>query len=155
MKIYLDIDGVLADFVGHFFEYLNLPNHLPTDWNDERIRSNFHLIENDTKFWITMPRLIDSLPFIPHGYITSRPIDNAVTTFWLGANGFPFAPCITIKPGSLKSEHLDSGICLIDDAAHNYEDAINNGIKCLLFDTTYNRHIETPHRIKSLHEVVK
>lgn len=153
MKIYLDIDGVLADFVGHFFKYLNLPDHLPTEWNDTRIRENFHLIANDEKFWITMPRLVDTLPFTPDGYLTSRPIDNSVTTFWLGKNGFPYAPCKTIKPGELKSDHIESGICLIDDAAHNFEDLESNGIPCLLFDTTYNRHIETDKRITSLHDV--
>lgn len=154
MKLYLDIDGVLADFVGHFFKYLDLPDHAPTEWDDTRIRTHFHKIEQDKDFWLSIPPLVKTIPFEPYAYITTRPIYNDVSVHWLAANGFPFAPCMTTQSPYTKAHYMHEDGILIDDAAHNFKEVVHAGKRCLLLNTTYNQHVNTLDRIHSLDDVL-
>ncbi len=39
-KVYLDVDGCIADFEQYYLKYLNLPEHHALDWNDYRFKEN-------------------------------------------------------------------------------------------------------------------
>jgi len=152
---WMDIDGVIADFCAHVINYLGLPDHPFTEWNDNRIRDNWHLIADDLVFWQTIPAMNRDIPFEITGYITSRPISSEESVKWLSANGFPKAEVITIPPMGSKGEVLRDkhNAVLIDDGGHNYEDCVKHGVRCYLFDTPYNRHIDTDMRIYNLSEI--
>jgi hypothetical protein len=148
--MYYDLDGVLCDFVSHFFDYLSLPNHEPEIWDDPRIIDNFHKIKNDYIFWLSIPPLIDSIPIKPTAYVTNRPIPSHISADWLWRHGFPYAPVATLKN---KAEIIPAGSKMVDDAPHNYEELTAAGVHCYLLDKPYNRHIQTDKRIYSLAEI--
>ena len=155
-KYWLDVDGLIASFCSHFWNYLNLPDHDATEWNDSRIRDNFHLVAEDLNFWFSMPAMNTGIdPRRVAGYITTRPISSEATKTWLHMNKFPMRSVITVKHGGSKGEILKNikDAVLVDDGAHNYEDCVKHGVECYLYDTTYNRHIETDKRIYSLSEL--
>lgn len=154
-KYWLDIDGVLADFCGHVVKTFNLPDHPFTEWNDSRIRDNWKAFENDVNFWLSMPRIEQPISFKISGYITARPVPSCVSAYWLAKNGFPYAPVVTVAPMGSKTDHLKyhSEVVLIDDAAHNFNECVSNGVACMLYNTPYNQHVDTPYRIYSLGEI--
>jgi hypothetical protein len=92
-KIGLDIDGVLADFIGHLKKVCELGDHKVHYWNDPLILKAFEKVKKDPNFWSEIPPLIpgNSLLFEPHCYITARSIDPEITERWLDFHGFPKA----------------------------------------------------------------
>jgi hypothetical protein len=57
-KVYLDIDGVIADFGTHFLNYLQIDDKTPpTTWDDPRFVQNMHRVKEDVNFWMTIPPL--------------------------------------------------------------------------------------------------
>lgn len=159
-RIGLDIDGIVADFGVHFLNYLNIEDKsFPTKWDDDRFINNFHKIENDVEFWMTIPKLIEpsELDFKPVIYVTARPIDNKVTECWLANNGFPQAPVITVGTGGSKVQHLKNTVDLfVDDAVHNFVQLENNGVNCLLMDRSHNQNYEVGNkRIYNINEVME
>lgn len=141
-RIGLDIDGPCADFINHFFTYLKLDKTEPKYWNDFRIRKNFHLIEKDIKFWLSIPPSIkgEDLPFEPVLYCTARPIDSSITEKWLEKNGFPYAPVITVPHQTSKVDAI-KGKCdiFIDDNYDNFIQLNDAGINCYLFTQSHNK----------------
>lgn len=140
-KVWIDIDGILASFEQHFLEYLNLPLHAPTDWNDPRFRKNFDKIATDDTFWISCPTLIkpEDITYPIDGYCTTRPCNYYIIECWLELNGFPTAAIINTEKGVKKSDVL-KGICdiMVDDSIYNFVDLNSNGITCYLMTRPHN-----------------
>ena len=159
-RVYLDIDGILADFETHFLSYLNLPTDHPTDWNDSRFRDNFHLILNDTEFWLTIPPIVNTIEisYPIEGYCTSRPISNEVTQEWLDMYGFPKGQLINVGMEGKKSEVLKD-ICdvFVDDSIKNFIDCHNNGILCYLMTRPHNeKYTDVGHlRVKNMNDFIQ
>lgn len=158
-RIGLDIDGVLANFQKHVFEYLGQPAKVVTHWNDPGVRDNYEVVKKDPKFWATIPALISpvDIPFEPHCYITARSIDPKVTQAWLDSNGFPKATLYCVASGESKIETAKkSGIELfVDDHYVNFVELTNAGIFTYLMDAPYNQHYDVGHRrIKQLKDIV-
>lgn len=157
-RIGLDIDGVLADFVGHLMKVSNNENHKPEHWNDPIVRREFEKVKKDEKFWAEIPALLtrEDVPFEPHCYITARSINPEVTQAWLDRNLFPTAPLYCVGVGESKIEVAKkSGIdVMVDDSIDNFTELNSNGIFCYLYDAPYNRKYNVGHkRIKSLKEI--
>lgn len=160
LKIGLDIDEVLADFLGSWTKEwgLNYPNSWFFDYN---ILERFETLRVNNKldsFYLNLKPLIDpkSIPFEPHAYVTSRPVTCDVTKLWLENNGFPSRPVITVPVGSSKVDVIkSSGIDIfIDDRYDNFEELNRNGICCYLFDAPHNQRYDVGFkRIKSLQEL--
>lgn len=157
-KIGLDIDEVLADWVGHWTKYHK--QDTPEHWNFDRdIASKFESLKDDKEFWLSIPVKTSpsDIPFEPHCYITSRSIPKKWTEEWLDKNGFPTLPVYSIGHNISKVETVkNSGIDIyVDDRFENFVELNNAGICCFLFDAPHNRRYDVGYkRIKSLSELV-
>lgn len=157
-KIGLDIDEVLADWVGHWTKYHG--QEMPEIWNfDRNIGAKFELLKNDKDFWLSIPVKTkpSDIHFEPHCYITSRSIPKEWTEEWLDKNGFPTMPVYSVGLGESKVDIAKySGVeIFIDDRYENFVELNNNGVCCFLFDAPHNQRYDVGYkRIKSLNEIL-
>lgn len=157
-KIGLDIDEVLADWVGHWTTHHG--QERPETWNfDRHIGEKFELLKDDKEFWLSIPVKTkpSDIPFEPHCYITSRIIPKQWTEEWLDINGFPAAPVYSIGHNESKVDVArDSGIDIfVDDRFSNFVELNKNGICCFLFDAPHNRRYDVGYkRIHNLKDLV-
>ena len=157
-KIGLDIDEVLADWVGHWTKYHG--QEVPESWNfDRNIVDKFDRLKDDKDFWLSIPVKTkpSDIHFEPHCYITSRSIPIDWTIEWLDKNGFPTMPVYSIGFGESKVDVAKkSGIDIyVDDRYENFVELNNAGICTFLFDAPHNQRYEVGYkRIKSLTELV-
>lgn len=160
-KIGLDIDEVICNWIEAWRNRFNIEN-VPNSWFfDREIKKRFNDMElsgelND--FYLSLKPLIkaEELPFVPHCYITSRPVKTWVSCKWLDEHGFPTRPVYTVEVNQTKVEVArEAGIeVFVDDSWDNFVDFNNNGITCYLYDTPHNRVSDVGHlRIKSLNDL--
>lgn len=161
-KIGLDVDEVLCNFIGGWTKYHNID--VPKSWFFDRdIMNKFDKMRNDKTlddFYLSLKPLIspDDIPFEPHCYVTSRPVDTSITEQWLDMHGFPARPVITVNTGESKVEVLKkSGVDLfLDDRFDNFVEINNAGICCYLYDSPHNQRYNVGYkRIKNLKELIK
>lgn len=103
-KIGLDIDEVLADWVGHWTKYHG--QEVPKRGIlTEILVKKFELLKDD-EFWVSIPVKTNpaDIHFEPHCYITSRSIPKQWTEEWLDKNGFPTMPVHSVGLGESKIE---------------------------------------------------
>ena len=110
------------------------------------------------EFYANLPVLTNpsDIPFEPHCYITSRPVDVKITEKWLDDNGFPTRPVYCVGTGKSKVDvALDVGVDIfVDDRYENFVELNKAGICCFLFDSPLNQKYDVGHkRIKSLKEL--
>ena len=156
-RIGLDIDEVLADFVGAMLERFPNMKERSVYWNDPHIMDNFDAIKDDEGFWMAIKPKNKNLPFEPHCYITSRPIPTIITENWLKLNGFPAAPVYSVEHGKSKVDIAKQSKLeiFVDDRYENFVDLNKNGVCCFLFDAPHNQRYNVGYkRIKSLDELV-
>lgn len=156
-KIGLDIDEVLADFVGGVMEKFPDMKERSVYWNDFWISDNFKEIAGDKSFWKNLKPKTTDLPFEPHCYITSRPVPSELTEAWLRGNGFPSAPVFTVGHGKSKVEIAkESGIDIfVDDSFTNFVDLNKAGICTYLMDAPHNQRYDVGFkRIFDLKEIL-
>lgn len=160
LRIGLDIDEVICDWVTAWIEYYDM--HVPTSWFfDSHILERFNKMKADgtlDSFYLGLkPKCKpEDIPFEPHCYVTSRPVDTAITEQWLRMHGFPMRPVITVPVGKSKVEVLkEAGVdVFVDDRYENYEELNRQGVCCFLFDAPHNQRYEVGFkRIKSLTEL--
>jgi hypothetical protein len=161
LKIGLDIDEVICDWVSAWVEFYGMD--VPTSWFfDSHIMERFDTMRKNgqlDEFYLNLERKCDpaTIPFEPHCYVTSRPVDTKITEEWLRRNGFPMRPVITVPAGTSKVEALKkAGVDIfVDDRYENYEELNRNGICCFLFDAPHNQRYNVGFkRIRSLSELV-
>ena len=156
MKIGLDVDDVLADFVPAYCKLYKLD--MPTDWIFDRyFTERIENLKKNKLFWLNLkPKLMaHELKFIPDCYITSRNIPIEWTKLWLSQHDFPLSPIYCSlnkkKSGIAKELNLDM---FVDDNYDNYVDLNNSGIDCYLLDCTHNQKYEVGNkRIDSLKDL--
>lgn len=157
-KIGLDIDEVLADFVGHYNKKFNIET-VAENWNfDPNIKERIEELSDDYEFWSSIPAKIDpsEIPFEPHVYITSRSCPTEWTAEWLEKNGFPTRPVYTVGQDRSKVDvALGAGIdWFVDDRFENFVSLNKAGICCFLWDAPHNQRYHVGHRrIKSFHDM--
>lgn len=141
-KVFMDLDGVICDFEKHFIEYLDLPHETHTDWNDPVFRTNFHKIESDEEFWLSLPPIIDpiEITYPISGYCTSRSVPTEITQKWLDTHKFPRVKLISLGLGESKLAALKEAGCevMIDDSITNFMELQSNGILCYLKTRPHN-----------------
>ena len=145
LQIALDIDDVLADFLGEYFKRHRKPK------NDFEITHNVRKMRTDKEFWENLP-VINRLDFEPHIYCTKRINSKVYTKNWLRKNGFPNKPVYQMYHQRGNKADMIKGRCdvLIDDSYFNVKKAIQSGLPALLLDRPHNSHIDTPYRLNSL-----
>ncbi|NND93570.1 MAG: hypothetical protein HKN45_01825, partial [Flavobacteriales bacterium] len=159
-RIGLDIDEVLCNWVGDWTDKFDMQT--PTSWYFDRdILERFETMKKKNeldKFFLSLKPLVKpkDIPFEPHCYITSRPVDASVTEQWLSDHGFPARPVHTVGVGKskvdiAKKQKLD---IFVDDGYHNFLALNKAGICCYLMDAPHNRRYDVGHkRIRSLSEL--
>lgn len=156
-KIGLDIDEVIADWVGHWTKHHG--QEVPETWNfDRHIKEKFDKLKGDKEFWLSIPVKTkpSDIHFEPHCYITSRTIPKEWTEEWLDKNGFPSVPVYTVGYDQSKiAVAKESGVeIFVDDRFENFVELNNAGICCYLFDAPHNQRYDVGYkRIKSLSEL--
>lgn len=156
-KIGLDIDEVLADWVGHWTSYHG--QELPEFWSfDREIGKKFEELKDNKEFWLSIPVKTppSEIPFEPHCYITSRSIPKEWTEEWLQNNGFPAVPVYSIPHGASKVEVAkQAGVdWFVDDRFENFVELNRAGICCFLFEAKHNLRYDVGYkRIKSLKDL--
>ena len=160
-RIGLDIDDVLADWVGPWCK-LHGREDRPTAWNFDRdIKDKFDTLKSDDKledFYAGLPvkSKPEDMSFEPVVYVTARPVSSEITQKWLDDHGFPVAPVETVGLGGskldvLKKYNVDT---YVDDSYANFVQLNNAGIFTYLFDAPHNARYDVgAKRIKSLRGV--
>lgn len=157
VKIGLDIDEVIADWVGHWTKHHGQVT--PEFWNfDSKISEKFNELKDDKDFWLSIPPKIDpsSLPFEPHCYITSRSIPAEWTQEWIEKTGFPTVPVYSVGLNESKVKVAkESGVDIfVDDRYENFVELNRAGVCCFLMDAPHNRRYDVGFkRIKSLNDL--
>ena len=157
LKIGLDIDEVLADWVGHWTRHHG--QEVPETWNfDRNIKEKFEALYDDKEFWMSIPvkTPASEIHFEPHCYITSRSIPTEWTEEWLDKNGFPTMPVYAVGHGESKVEVAkESGIDIfVDDRFENFVELNQAGICTYLFDAPHNERYDVGYkRIKNLRDL--
>lgn len=157
-KIGLDIDEVLADWVGHWTKHHS--EEVPETWNfDRKFDEKFELLKDDKDFWLSIPIKTNpsDIHFEPYCYITSRSIPKEWTEEWLDKNGFPTMPVYSVGHEQSKVEVAKlSGIDIyVDDRYENFVELNNAGICTYLFDAPHNKRYNVGYkRIYNLNEII-
>lgn len=157
-KIGLDIDEVLADWIGAWTERHGMQDPV-LFWNFDRdIKEKFQKMKDDKDFWLSVKPKIDprELPFEPHCYITSRSIPVEWTEQWLQKHNFPAVPVYCVPFNQSKIEVAkQSGIdWFVDDRYENFVELNNAGICTFLLDCEHNRRYDVGFkRIYSLNDI--
>lgn len=163
LNIGLDIDGVLADFTRAWNRlYPDVPA-LPNCYNyDPNMGKRFKAMKEAgtlDDFFMSLDPLIHpaNIGFEPKGYVTARPVDTAVTEFWLKKNGFPMKPVVTVEWGTNKVDAMkELGIeMFIDDFYGNFVELNEGGILCYLYSAPWNQeHDVGDLRLNSLNDIL-
>lgn len=160
-KIGLDIDEVICDWVNPWCDRFNLNKPAKSWFFDRQLKERFKEMKAKgelDEFYLNLPPKIkgDDLPFEPHCYITSRPVDVSVSEKWLDMHGFPTKPVYCVGESQSKVDvALESGIeIFVDDFYDNFVQLNNAGIFTYLYDAPHNHKYEVGHhRIKSLYDL--
>lgn len=146
-RIALDIDEVLADFLGSYSERYGIEKK-QMYWNfSYETGSNMEELKHDKEFWLNIKKLRD-VPFEPVMYVTSRNIPSEWTMEWLEKNGLPCVPVVTVPINTSKVEVLKNHNIevFIDDKFQNFVECTNAGIFTYLMDCEHNKQYEVGHR---------
>ncbi|MFW6219901.1 MAG: hypothetical protein ACOC33_03595 [bacterium] len=156
MKIGLDIDEVICDWVSSWMKKYGFKER-PTTWYfDDKIMERFETMRKNQgkskwfseldEFYLNLKPLFFSneLPFEPHCYITARPVNTEITNMWLKAYDFPdklvyTVPSRTSKVNAAKKAAID---IFIDDSYENFIDLNDNGIRTYLFTREHNKQYD-------------
>lgn len=161
-NIGLDIDGVIANFTKSWHNKYNDVSDSPVSWDyDINMIERFNIMKENNElddFYLNIEPLIDSkdLKFIPHCYITSRPVDDNITLKWLYKHNFPIRPIYSteIRKSKVDLAKLADIEVFIDDSYDNFIDLNKNGIFTYLLTSTYNDKYNVGHmRLNSLNDL--
>lgn len=158
-KFALDIDEVLADWIGAYCEYYQVCDR-PTSWYfSYDFEKEYAALQSDFAFWQKIqPKILPAdIPGEPTCYVTNRPIPVEWTQKWLSDKGFPTAPVISVPHGASKSEILKGfGVeIFVDDRFENFVEINKAGIACYLMDAPHNQRYQVgARRIHALNEIL-
>jgi len=160
-NIGLDIDEVLCGWMDAWCELFGIET-VPESWIfDPDIMGRFTQMEKDGElddFYLGLKPIVKpaDIPFEPHCYITSRPVDSEVTMKWLMMHNFPTKPVHTVPIKSSKAKVAkEAGVeIFVDDSYENFLDLNRNGVTTYLFTRPHNERFDVGHlRLNSLKDI--
>ena len=157
-KIALDVDEVIADFVGAWKARYNCPT--PLFWKyDYEIGEKFQELKEDKDFWLNIEPLLNpiDMPFEPHCYITSRIIPGEWTMEWIQKAGFATAPVISLGHNQSKVDafRISGAEILVDDRYDTFQEFSEAGICCYLLTREHNARYDVGFkRIEKLSDLI-
>lgn len=134
LRIGLDIDDVLADFMGRYYVYFDCVNH-PERMQEYTITKNVQrILRQDRDFWVSLP-VINRPDFEPVLYCTKRVNPKKWTKVWLQLNGLPDRPVYQLYNQHGNKANLIKGKVdvFIDDSIRNIKQLNASGVPSLLF----------------------
>lgn len=156
-RIGLDIDDVIADWIGSWCAYFKKP--IPRSWQFHRgIESELDRMRDNKDFWMGITPCTEHKEwgFEPVVYITARPVPDGWTEEWLDKHGFPAAPVVNVGLGGSKviaAQQFKLDL-FVDDRFEYFQDLNHAGVPCLLFDAHHNQRYNVgPKRIYDLNQV--
>ena len=156
-RVGLDIDEVLADFIGHYKKHFKIDKNVPFWLFDPELTKNLEELKNNNEFWSTIPPKIDpkDLPFEPVCYITSRICDIKFTEKWLTDNGFPSVPVYVAQSQEKTKIAMEQKLTMfVDDRFETFVQMTNANIFCYLMNAPHNEKYDVGHkRIHSLNQI--
>lgn len=150
LKIICDIDGIVADFMGHYKKWFNVDTY-PSRLQEYAILKNVYNLRNNKQFWTTVPKLRDiNFPIV--AYCTKRINSKSYTKEWIIKNNLPDKPIYQMVCYSGNKSRLIKGKCdvFIEDSITNFIECNKSGVFTLLLTTPENKYYNTPFRIDSL-----
>lgn len=151
-KIVLDIDDVLADFIGGYKERYGISKETNNWYFSYKTEENLKELAKDRMFWVNL-KVLHKPDFIPEAYVSSREIPVEWSMEFLEKNNFPCRPIYHVGYNASKMEvlkQLDTTI-FIDDKYSNFVEAMKNGISAFLMHNTHNANFNVGrHRIYNL-----
>ena len=135
LRVGLDIDDVLADWAGPFFNKYNPKN------DSEITRICNQKLSKDRKFWLNLPVIQYPIGFEPKLYCTKRSCLKTYSKEWLDNNGFPHKPVYQVFcQVDNKARYIKGRIdVFVDDSINNFIQMNCSGVPCLLMDTKHNQ----------------
>lgn len=152
-RIALDVDDVVADFVGGVMKATGLST--PRSWAWSRAFGEFMRSERADEYFYAGLGVKENgkWGFEPVCYITDRPVGSDITCKWLEDNDLPYADVVTTK--DKVEECLKRNVeIFVDDKYDTYIRMWEAGIVCYLMDAPHNQCYDVGwYRIKSLEEL--
>jgi len=158
MRLALDVDGVIANFVAGLFARaglaLDLENWITKfefleDWS---LTGLWEKVQHDEQFWLSLPVVDSHIPRCCVLFLSDRPVETTVTERWLNVNNIRHLPIYHVKDKLefLRKSDLDG---LVDDKGETYEQVRNEFPASFLVSRPWNRWVKTRNRIYRLEEL--
>lgn len=146
IRIGLDIDGTICDFIGPYCKKFGIPQN-----NEEITRNVTRILIKDKNFWMNLP-IINVPNFVPALYCTKRVHPKNWSKQFLVLNEIPQAPIYQVLcQGISKASYIKGRVdVFVEDDIHNFIDLNLHGIPCLLIDNASNANWGPIGRIYSL-----
>jgi hypothetical protein len=145
LKIGLDLDDTVFAFMQSYINKFGLPK------SSKEIAKNVYRLRKNKNFWENLPPI--NIPdFKPELICTKRINSKIYTRKALSKINITNIPIYQLYYYNSKKSKRIKGKCdvFIDDSIDNFIDLNESGIPCLLIDSEWNRHFNTPLRIFSL-----
>ena len=135
MRIGLDLDGTVDDFMNPYLERFGKPK------KDTEITKNVQqILSKDRNFWLNLP-VLRHIDFIPELYCTKRVNPKQWTRKWLIEHGFPNRPIYQMYYQHGNKANMIKGRVdvFVDDSISNFIKLNLSGVPCLLIDQPDNQ----------------
>ena len=135
MRIGLDLDGTVDDFMNPYLERFGKPK------KDTEITKNVQqILSKDRNFWLNLP-VLRHIDFVPELYCTKRVNPKQWTRKWLIEHGFPNRPIYQMYYQHGNKANMIKGRVdvFVDDSISNFIKLNLSGVPCLLIDQPDNQ----------------
>lgn len=135
MRIGLDLDGTVDDFMNPYLERFGKPKK-----DSEITRNVQQILSKDRNFWLALP-VLRHIDFVPELYCTKRVNPKQWTRKWLIEHGFPNRPIYQMYYQHGNKANMIKGRVdvFVDDSISNFIKLNLSGVPCLLIDQPDNQ----------------
>lgn len=155
IRVALDIDDTVVDFVGAYNEHFKTLLHTQ---KQVVIQKNVNKLRCNKQFWENLP-LLEVPDFEPTIWATKRINAKSYTRNCLKKHGLPVKPIYQIYTQTGNKALIIKGRCdvLVDDSAFNCYQAMQVGFPAILITRPHNVNSDYPYRIDrlSIEEITK